>query len=65
MRCILGSVRTTSPMVPQARPAVVVNINETFLVRKETHSASHFKLENELEMGDVKLHEPSLVSGQE
>lgn len=60
-----GSARTTSPMVPQARPVVVINSNETLLVRKETQLASHFELENQLEMGDVKLHEPSLISGQE
>lgn len=63
-RPVQGTVRMTSPVVPQARTLVVINSNETLLVRTETRLASHFKLENELEMGDVKLHEQSLVSGQ-
>lgn len=54
----------SSPVVSQARPGVVINSNKTLLVRKKTWLASHFELENELEMGDVKFHEQSLVSGQ-
>lgn len=54
----------SSPVVSQARPGVIINSNKTLLVRKKTWLASHFELENELEMGDVKFHEQSLVSGQ-
>lgn len=53
-----GTMKQCSPVVPQARPAVVIKSNETLLVRTETQLASHFELENELQVRDVTLHEP-------